>query len=188
MNMQNDLIQRFHTALPGIRQWIEEFLNEHRGRARSVSTLGFKRLPTCFPQELLERAKVVMVPRVQFPPVDRFGVPELASMQQMPLAGITFKDTFFLQQDQTSESLYFHELVHIVQWATLGIDKFLLAYGVGFIEFGYEQSPLEQMAFTLQRSFEDGRPPQELVRFIETRTDDIWTQVAPVVQAGGGGG
>ncbi len=187
MNMQNDIIQRFHAALPGVRQWIDEFLNNHAERARAVSTLGFTRLSTCFPQELLERAKVVMVPRVPFPPVDRFGVPELLPVQQMSFAGITFKDTFFLQQDQTSESLHFHELVHIVQWARLGIDNFLLAYGVGLIQFGYELSPLEQMAYTLQRSFEEGRPPQELVRFIETRTDGIWTQVEPIVQAGGSG-
>ena len=185
--MQNDIIQRFHAALPGIRQWIEEFLNNHAERAQSVSTLGFKRLPTCFPQELLERAKVVKVPRVRFPPVDRFDLPELASMQQMPLAGITFEDTFFLQQDQTSESIYFHELVHIVQWARLGIDKFLLAYGLGLIQCGYKQSPLEEMAYALQDSFDKGTPPQGLVRLIETRTNEIWTQVAPVVQAGGDG-
>ncbi len=185
--MQNDIIQRFRAALPGIRQWIDEFLNNHAEQARAVSTLGFTRLATCFPQELLECSKVVMVSQVPFPPVDRLGLPELAPVQHMSFAGITFKDTFFLQQDQTSESLHFHELVHVVQWARLGIDNFLLAYGVGLIQCGYERSPLEQMAYTLQRSFEDGRLTQELVRFIETRTDDIWSQVAPVVQAGGSG-
>tara|TARA_B100000315_G_C14432255_1_gene520703 strand:- start:153 stop:713 length:561 start_codon:yes stop_codon:yes gene_type:complete len=184
--MQNDIIRRFHAALPRVRLWIDEFLNDHTKQARAVSTLGFTRLPTCFPQELLECAKVVTVPQVPFPPVERFGLPELAPVQQMEFAGITFKDTFFLHQGQTSESLHFHELVHVVQWARLGIDNFLLAYGVGLIQFGYEQSPLEQMAYTLQRSFEDGRSPQELVRFIEMRTDDIWTQVVPVVQTGGG--
>ena len=179
MNMQNDIIRRFHAALPGVRQWIDEFLNDHAKRARAVSSLGFMRLPTCFPQDLLERTKVVTVPRVPFPPVDRFGLPELAPMQQMSFAGITFKDTFFLQQGQTSENLHFHELVHVVQWARLGIDNFLLAYGAGLIQLGYKRSPLEQMAYTLQRSFENRRPLQELVRFIETRTGDIWTQVAP---------
>ena len=180
--MQDDIIGRFHAALPSIRGWIDEYLNDHAARARAVSTLGFTRLSACFPQEFLERAKVVTVPLVPFPPVDRFGLPELASLQHMSFAGITFKDTFFLQQGQNSESLHFHELVHVVQWARLGVDNFLLAYGVGLVQFGYEQSPLEQMAYSLQQAFDNGKLPEELVSVIETRTDAIWTQVAPVFE------
>lgn len=184
--MQDDIIRRFHAALPGVRQWIEEFLNAHAAQARSVSTLGFTRLATSFSQELLERTKVVTVPRVPFPPVERFGLPELARVQQMSFAGITFKDTIFLQRGHASESLHFHELVHVVQWGRLGVDRFLLAYGIGLAQFGYEQSPLEQMAYSLQQSFDDGTTPQELVTLIETRTDAIWTQVAAALQAEGG--
>lgn len=182
MNIQEDIIRRFHTALPEVRQWIDGFLDEHANRALSVNSLGFGRLVTYFPEEFLERAKVVTVARVPFPPVDRFGLPELASMQQMSFTGITFKDTFFLQQGHSSVSLHFHELVHVVQWARLGVDNFLLAYGVGLIQFGYEQSPLEQMAYTLQDNFERGTHPRGLIRIIEAQTDAIWDQVAPVVQ------
>ena len=185
--MQADIIRRFHTALPGVRQWIDQFLNAHADRTRAVSTLGFTRLSASFPREMLERAKVVTVARVPFPPVDQYGLPELAHMQQMSFDGITFKDTFFLRQGHASEGLHFHELVHVVQWARLGIDNFLLAYGFGLLRFGYEQSPLEQMAYTLQRSFELGTLPQELVRLIEEGTDTIWNQAAPVVQGGYGG-
>ncbi len=182
MNMQADIIRRFHAALPEVRQWIDRLLDAHANRACAVSTLGLTRLSACFPQELLERAKVVSVERVPFPPVDRFGLPELASTQQMSFEGITFKDTFFLQQGHTSEELHFHELVHVVQWARLGVDNFLLAYGIGLLSAGYAQSPLEQMAYALQRSFELGTAPQELVRIIEQGTDAIWNQAAPIVQ------
>jgi hypothetical protein len=185
--MQDDLIRRFHTALPEVRQWIDQFLNVHTDRAYAISTLAFTRLPTCFPRELLERTKVVMVARVPFPPVDQFGLPELAHMQQRSFDGITFKDTFFLRQGHESEALHFHELVHVIQWAKLDIDKFLLAYGFGLFRFGYEQSPLEQMAYFLQRSFELGTLPQELVRTIEEGTDAIWDQTAPIVQGELGG-
>src|SRR5438552_18924465 len=98
MNVQADIVRRIHTALPEVRQWINQFLKAHADRAHAVSTLGFTRLSACFPPELLERAKVVSVERVPFPPVDKFGLPELAHMQQMSFDGITFKDTFFLQQ------------------------------------------------------------------------------------------
>ena len=184
MNIHEDLIRRFHAELPRVRRWIDEFLDAHKDRSRSVASLGFQRLHAWFPQELLQRAEVVTIAEVPFPPVERFGLPEFAPMQQMTFAGITFKDTFFLQEGQSSESLHFHELVHVVQWARLGVDSFLLAYGVGLIEFGYEQSPLEQMAYAFQRDFERGTPPQELVHIIEERTDAIWNQVAPVVSRG----
>ncbi len=184
--MQDDIIRRFHIALPRVRQWIDQLLDAHADRARAVSTLGFTRLSACLPRELLERAKVVTVERVPFPPVDQFGLPELALMQQMSFDGITFRDTFFLRQGRTSEELHFHELVHVVQWARLGVDNFLLAYGLELLRFGYERSPLEQMAYTLQRNFEVGTLPGELVRVIEVGTDAIWNQAAPVVQAGRG--
>jgi len=182
MSMQADVIRRFHTALPEVRQWIDQLLDVHANHARVVNTLGFTRLSACFPNELLDRTKVVSVERVPFPPVDRFGLPELTSMQQMSFDGITFKDTFFLRQGYASEELHFHELVHVVQWARLGIDNFLLAYGLGLLTFGYAQSPLERMAYALQRSFELGTAPQELVRIIEQDTDAIWNQAAPIVQ------
>jgi hypothetical protein len=136
--------------------------------------------------ELLDRTRVITVPRVPFPPVDRLGLPELAPLQQIAFAGITFRDTFFLQHGEASESLHFHEMVHVVQWARLGADAFLMAYGVGLIQFGYEQSPLEQMAYSLGQDFEDDRLPGDLVSVIETRTDAIWATIAPVLQAEGG--
>ena len=78
--MPADIIRRFHTALPQVREWIDQYLAAHADRARAVSTLGFTRLAACFPQLLLERAKVVSVERVPFPPVDQFGLPEFAPM------------------------------------------------------------------------------------------------------------
>lgn len=182
MNMQADVIRRFHTALPGVRGWIDQFLDAHAASARAVSTLGFTRLAASFPQELLERARVVTVEHVPFPPVEKFGLPELASMQQMSFDGITFKDTFFLRHGHATEGLHFHELVHVVQWARLGVDNFLLAYGLGLVMFGYEQSPLERMAYELQHGFELRATPQNLVDLVERGTDAIWNQAAPIVR------
>ncbi|GEM_PF-3135545 len=78
----------------------------------------------------------------------------------------------------------FHELVHVVQWSRLGVERFLLAYGFGLIRFGYYHGPLEEMAYALERDFERGAVPQELVGVIEGRTDAVWNQAAPVVLAG----
>jgi hypothetical protein len=100
----------------------------------------------------------------------------------MPIAGITYKNTFFVNQNLLTESLHFHELVHVVQWERLGADNFLLAYGAGLIQFGYEQSPLEKMAYRLQKEFDTGTVPDEIVDKIYQETDSLWNQVRPLVR------
>jgi hypothetical protein len=179
--MQSDIIQGFHAALPQVRGWIDQLLETHTGSARRINTLGLARLATCFPDDLLERVEVVSVDRTPFPPVSQLGLPEFASHEGRLFDGITFKSTFFVIRGRESEALYFHELVHVVQWARLGVDNFLLAYGLGLLQFGYENSPLEKMAYALEEQFKCGRVPKDLVRVIEDGTDSAWRQVAAVL-------
>ena len=54
------------------------------------------------------------------------------------------------------------------------MDNFLLAYAVGLLQHGYEQSPLEQMAFELQARFDQQRVPEALVDRINEHTDGVW--------------
>ena len=74
-----------------------------------------------------------------------------------------------------------------VDKSRLGVDNFLLAYAFGLLTFGYAQSPLEQLAYTLQRSFELGTLPLELMRVIEQGTDASWDKATPIVQGRSGG-
>ena len=105
-------------------------------------------------------------------------------MESMPLAGVTYKDTFFVRVGEQTDSLYFHELVHVVQWDRLGVDNFLLAYATGLLQHGYEQSPFEQMAYKLQASFDQHRVPEDLVEFINERTDAVWRTAQRFLQTG----
>lgn len=178
----SDIIDRFHAALPEIRQWIDALLAQHADQAQPVSSLGYQRLARALPSSLIERAKLVFVTRPPFPPVDRLGLPEFKAVQQMQFDGITFKDTFFLRQGQKSESLCFHELIHVVQWERLGVDNFLLAYGLGLLQAGYENSPLEKMAYQLQHAFDRGTLPADVVASVHQMTDAIWAQAAPRVR------
>jgi hypothetical protein len=177
----SEIIRKFYSALPAVKNWIEDLLEEHHSGSTVVSTLGFQRLPQHFPDSLLEGTKVVTVSEVPFPPLSQLGLEELSAMEHMSLAGITYKDTFFVHEHQRTESLHFHELVHVVQWERLGVDNFLLTYGVGLVQCGYERSPLEEMAYNLQRSFDQSVVPGDLVEFIRQKTDAIWQQTAPLV-------
>jgi hypothetical protein len=105
-------------------------------------------------------------------------------METMLMDGVTYQDTFFVRAGSERDSLYFHELVHVVQWDRLGVDNFLYAYGMGLLQHGYQQSPLEQMAYKLQARFEQRRVPENLVEFINEETDGVWEAARRILEAG----
>ena len=176
------VIKKFYSVLPVVRNWIDDLLEGHIDQATPVIKLEYQRLRQVFPSDLLEKAKVVIVAgKVPFPPLARMGLFELEEMEHIPMAGITYKDTFFVNQVHRTKSLHFHELVHVVQWERLCVDNFLLAYGVGLMQFGYHNSPLEQIAYSLQKDFDRGSLPSGIVEAIGQKTDAIWSHVASLV-------
>ena len=160
-----DLIQRLNGALPSVRAWIATTVAGYSPNATPVAALGFERLPRYFPEAVLRDTKAVTVTRIPFPPITAVGLPELATLEQMAVAGITFNDLCLVHEGLRSESVYFHELVHAVQWTALGVDGFLLTYAAGLLQYGYARSPLETMAFDLQSQFDRGH---EMACVVET--------------------
>jgi hypothetical protein len=68
--------------------------------------------------------------------------------------GITYLDTFFVKRRSAAqERLHFHELIHVVQWRSLGPEAFLAAYAAGLENFGYRDSPLGSMAYDAEALF-----------------------------------
>jgi len=177
-----DLIGKFQEMLPLVREWVEATLKAYQDQAVPVDRGAYPRLSQCFPGTVLKRARVVFVPdNPPFPPLSRMGLPEFASFEAMPIAGITYRNTFFVKHGQQTESLYFHEIVHVVQWDRLGVDHFLLAYGVGLMLAGYRNSPLEEMAYALQDGFDRGELPDNIMGSIQQGTDAIWKGVASLL-------
>jgi len=79
-----DLIRKFQSALPVVREWIDATLEENRPNAVSVNTLTFPQLRKVLPLDLLSRAQVVVVTgKVPFPPLSRMGLPEFTQMESM---------------------------------------------------------------------------------------------------------
>jgi hypothetical protein len=162
-----DIFQRLHAALPHVLTWVDRLLDEHAASAIQVDRLAFERLAQYWPEDVLRGARVALGRAVPFPPVSAYGLPEFAAMERMPMAGITFRDMFFVDAAHGSEGVHFHELVHVVQWKALGASDFLLTYGVGLAQFGYENSPLEAIAYDLQASFERGASIPNITHAIE---------------------
>ena len=168
-------LEKLLPKLPLITDWIDKTLSAHAGQARPVADLGFKRLPNFYSSDFLTRTKVVAVARVPVPPLTAIGLPEFAAFEQGDYAGITFKDTYFLQTSQlANESIHFHELVHVVQWAHLGVERFLLAYAAGLAADGYRNSPLEAMAYALQDYFDRNGQPCDVAAIIRSKLNELY--------------
>jgi len=153
-------VEEFRRVYPLIAGWIKKTLAEHASAARPVASLGFSRLPHYYDAPFLVSSMVVFVPRVPVPPLSAMGLDQFRDFEQMDARGTTYLNTYFVRADQShSESLHFHELVHVIQWRLLGPEEFLALYADGLERFGYRKSPLERIAFRLQRRFERGAQP-----------------------------
>ena len=146
--------EEFRTSYPHLIGWIRETLGAHAKEAKTVASLGFPRLSRYFSEELLRSTKVVVIDRVPMPPLSSMGLTRFAEFAGGDYDGITYLDTFFVKRrSATEERLYFHELIHVVQWRSLGPEAFLAAYAAGLENFGYRRSPLESMAYNAEALF-----------------------------------
>jgi hypothetical protein len=144
----------FQALYPHVIGWIRLTLAAHEKNAKSVASAGFVRLPLYFSHELIASTKYVAVDRPPMPPLSALGLKRFAAFEQGDYNGATYLDTFFLKTSPVAdEELYFHELIHVVQWRVLGPERFLAAYADGLETFGYRNSPLEAMAYDAQAAF-----------------------------------
>lgn len=138
---------------------VASFIREQRHLyARSAQPVGEAdrvRLAIHFSAEMLDSTRLVRVRSLSNPdfysPLEQLGFTNLPQFRDM--AAVTFVDVVVAQQEFTP-SLLFHEMVHIVQYRQLGVDKFAELYVRGFLETGeYLSIPLERVAYHLEDMF-----------------------------------
>ena len=146
--------EEFHTAYPKVQAWIKKTLAAYEKDAQPIASMRFARLPLYFDHTLLEAAKFIPIDRVPMPPLSAMGLGRFAGFEQGDFNGVTYLDRYFIKRAVvTEEAIHFHELIHVIQWRSLGPEGFLAAYANGLDEFGYENSPLEKMAHDAEASF-----------------------------------
>lgn len=186
-----ELLERMNRAVGIGAPWIAGLIDEHASKARPIAEAGFRRLKEYFPDDVLRETKVVQVSRIPFPPFVAMGVPEFSAIEELPVAGITFRNVCFIRSEMASESVHFHELVHAVQWRTLGVGNFMLTYGIGLLLHGYARSPLEVMAYDLQSQFDREVAVADVVASIGAHAKQAFDAAAEVFRKAGlqiGGG
>lgn len=160
--------------LPVIRAWVDDTLKTYAPQTALVRTDQFQRLPLYYPMAVLNSTRVIITNDKVVPPLSQMGLSEFADFEQGDYAGITYMNTCFIQPKHASEeSLYFHELVHVIQWQQLGVERFLLAYAVGLLQWGYRDCPLEQMAYSHQANFEGHAMPYDVTKAVQAETNTL---------------
>ena len=146
--------EEFAKFYPPLLDWIRTTLSGSMHMAQTVAPRRFSRLPLYFTENTLASTKVVLVDSLPMPPLSSMGLARFADFERGDFDGITYIDTIFLKPTQSNnENMYFHELVHVIQWRLLGPNRFLLSYANGLECFGYRQSPLEAMAYDAETAF-----------------------------------
>jgi hypothetical protein len=159
--------EEFRTAYPKLRAWIQKTLEFYEKNAKPVASMHFVRLPLYFDPNLLETAKFIAIDRLPMPPLSAMGLSRFAVFEQGDFNGITYLDRYFIKQAVvTEEAIHFHELIHVIQWRLLGPEDFLAAYANGLDEFGYENSPLEKMAYDAEAAFKRSSPIFDAEKFV----------------------
>jgi len=155
--------EEFRIAYPKVQAWIQ---NEKD--AQPVTSMYFARLPLYFDYDLLETAKFIPIDQVPMPPLSAMGLGRFEAFERGNFHGVTYIDRYFIKRTVvTEEALHFHELIHVIQWRLLGPEGFLRAYANGLDQFGYENSPLEKMAYDAEAAFRRSWPIFDAEKFVE---------------------
>jgi hypothetical protein len=159
--------EEFQTAYPKVQAWIQKTLASYEKDAQPIASMRFARLALYFDHALLETAKFIPIDVVPTPPLSAMGLGRLAAFERGDFHGITYLDRYFIKRRVlTEEALHFHALIHVIQWRLLGPERFLVAYANGLDEFGYENSPLEKMAYDAEASFRRSSPVFNAEKFV----------------------
>jgi hypothetical protein len=159
------IVRTFGDRLCGAGAWlatplVERYICSHRDRllpdAMPLPDFAKEPLSPYFEPATLSATRLFVAEPLPLldPPfvglLERFGlsVPTLST-----IAGITL-DQVVATREWPSTSLLFHELVHVVQFRTLGVCRFSEKYVEGFLRTGkYEAIPLEAVAYELEARF-----------------------------------
>lgn len=144
------IINSLRPYLPAVKSWINTLLGESSLVITPLADLKFKRLVKYYSPDFLAQVKIVIVDQIPRIPLHSMGLFQLSHFENLDAVGITYLNTIFIRSDYKHEEwLYFHELVHVLQWREFGYDDFLLAYGLGLIKYqhNYSLTPFERMAY-----------------------------------------
>jgi hypothetical protein len=110
-----------------------------------------------FPADILDQTKLLVLKEQRIQDPGFYTMARMMGFKDLPsfsnVSAVTFVDVIVSHQEFTLD-LLFHELVHVVQYAQLGVKEFGARYVSGFVTgAGYDGIPLEKNAYELEQRF-----------------------------------
>lgn len=152
-----------------IENWIELTNNEFSSKRISCAQFesdfsGF------YSSSFLSQSYYVVVdsiPKPDFPELRQAG---LGGFLDMEIQGITYNNTYYILPEVAQNlRLHFHELVHVAQWNHLGIRGFLQRYISEVQSVGYDNAPLERVAYAFDEHFVKGGQKIDVPSYLENK-------------------
>jgi hypothetical protein len=142
-----------------VAAYIDRQRQTYRRRALPLDSNQMAAMRPFFPASTLDAARIAVLAgeRVSNPPFYRalvgMGFPAGSLPDFALMSAITFVDTV-VSHGSFTNSVLFHELVHVVQYEKLGLAEFPAKYVTGFLSGGsYAAIPLEMNAYELDARF-----------------------------------
>jgi hypothetical protein len=144
-----------------VEGYISDGRKKYAPQAAPLTEVQRAAMQPFFPAEVLESARVCVLRGSRVPNPSIYSMAKLMGIRNLPdfsvMEAITFVDVI-VAHEQITDDLLFHELVHIVQYAQLGLKEFTSRYVRGFLQGGsYEEIPLEKNAYQLEGRFSQAR-------------------------------
>ena len=175
------IFNRLYSQLPELTRWMQRTRERYLSSATAVAELGFKKIDVVYPPNIRNFAKLVAdFEHVPVPSFTQMGLEQLKEFEGLNPVGITFNDMIYLQEGYFDEMTCFHEMIHVVQWKHLGIEKFLISYGVLQAVHGYKDNPFEQIAQYYQERLESNALPMNFLEKTRQHAIDTWNSVNPL--------
>lgn len=152
-----------------IETWIDSINTEYQSQRKSCSIFSSE-FSGFYSERFLEDSYFVVVdniPKPNFPELREAGLGDFIDLE---VNGITYKNTYYVHPHCVGElRLHFHELVHVVQWRLLGAHSFINRYISEIQSHGYDDAPLEKMAYSLDGYFSQGGKPVDVKGCVQSK-------------------
>src|ERR1700704_4134460 len=140
---------------------VEDYINSSRKKyaSQAVPLTDAQRntMQPFFPSAVLDSVRLCLLHGTRVPNPSMYSMAKMMGIRNLPdfsdMAAITFVDVVVSHQEFT-DALLFHELVHVVQYAQLGVKEFASRFVSGFVQGGsFEEITLEKNAYALEGRF-----------------------------------
>ncbi len=149
-----------------IQEWIHQVNSSHKEVRRSCSVLE-EHFNGFYSPDFLKTAFFVFTDEIPKPDFTGLREAGLEDFIDIEVGGITYNDTYYVKKEAANElRLHFHELVHVLQWRELGPQGFIERYIREIQNFGYNNAPLEKMAYALDGHYQSKGRHLSIERFV----------------------